>query len=567
MKSFSKWTEGMQRSVLGRVWLVHQRSLMAVLAFCVVANLLMLVPTVYMLQVFDRVMVSRSELTLLVISLIALYLFGILALTEWSRQRVLARVSAAFDSQFSELTFQSVFQANLDNTQGSAAKAFGDLNELRQFMSGPGVAVLLDVPWAPIYILVLFLMHPALAALAIVFVCVQAAFAKWGQTQALLPAKQAAIAQAEETDYLLNYVKSAEVIEVLGVVPQLQTRWQAKREVNQTRQGVSQQLAHSLTSTSKFIRYLQQSLTLAVGAALVIRGELSPGAMIAANVLTSRALAPIDGLVGTWRSLLSAKDAYLRLDSTLSESSPFVAVLPKENWQADVLVSHASIKVDGRDLPILQDVQFHAPAGSTTVVMGASGSGKSTLSRVLLGIQAVTDGVVLFDGVDIGHWPKSLLGPHLGYLPQTVDLLEGTVAANIARFGEIDSVKVVEAAKATGLHELILRLPHGYETDVGESGRFLSGGFRQRIALCRAIYGSPKLVVLDEPNANLDDAGEKALVQVLTHLKQQACTVVLITHRSQYLALADRVLVLDRGVVQASGPKDGVLAALSQRKN
>jgi ATP-binding cassette subfamily C exporter for protease/lipase len=289
--------------------------------------------------------------------------------------------------------------------------------------------------------------------------------------------------------------------------------------------------------------------------------------MIAANVLTSRALAPIDGLVGSWKSLLSAKDAYLRLDSTLSESAPVVAVLPKENWQADVLVKHASIKVDGRDLPILQDVQFHAPLGSTTVVMGPSGSGKSTLSRVLLGIQAVTDGVVLFDGVDIGHWPKSLLGPHLGYLPQTVDLLEGTVAANIARFGEIDSVKVVEAAKATGLHELILRLPHGYETDVGESGRFLSGGFRQRIALCRAIYGSPKLVVLDEPNANLDDAGEKALVQVLTHLKQQACTVVLVTHRSQYLALADRVLVLDRGVVQASGPKDGVLAALSQRKN
>jgi ATP-binding cassette subfamily C exporter for protease/lipase len=314
------------------------------------------------------------------------------------------------------------------------------------------------------------------------------------------------------------------------------------------------------------VRYTQQSLALGGGALLVIQGELSPGAMIAANVLMTRALAPIDLMVGTWAGFLSAKDAFIRLRDLLEahpqrEKAP-MGVEPK----GDVVLKEVVASAPGRKDPILKGVSAIMPVGTITVVLGASGSGKSTLARVLLGIWPNSSGQVLLDGQPILNWDRMELGPHIGYLPQDIELFDGTIAENIARAGQVASDKVIAAADAAGLHQMILRFPKGYDTPMGEAGGLLSGGQRQRIGLARAMYGDPELVVLDEPNANLDDEGEAALVRAVQGMKAKGKTVVLISHRPGIVGVADRLLILHQGTVQASGPREGVLAALQQQR-
>ena len=547
-------------------WRPHRQAVQALLVFGLVSNVLMLVPTIYMLQVFDRVMVSRSEWTLIAVSAITLYLFGMLALTEWSRSRLLARLGAQMDSALSSQTFQAVYashlQASATEATAPAKRAFTDLAELRQFIAGTGLVTWLDVPWALIYVGVLFLMHPWLGGLALVFAAVQAVFTRHGHLRVHSPTQHSNALAALDSQKLQSKLKGAETIEALGMTARIQQAWLSKHAQSQTAHGIAQQLQHSVGSASKFIRYMQQSLTLAAGAVLVMRGELSPGAMIAANILCSRALAPIDAMAGSWRSWLSAREAYARLtqwlDTTPSIDKPEVF----HKLRGEVRLQNVCLQLPNRAQPVLQDIQYQAPAGSVTLVMGPSGSGKSSLARVLLGIWQPTSGKVLIDNMPLTDGPREALGEQLGYLPQSVDLFDDTIAANIARLGDIDAEAVVTAAKTTGLHELILRLPKGYETPMGEAGHLLSGGTRQRIGLARAVYGNPKLVVLDEPNAHLDDAGEKALAQTLTQLKSQGCTVFVISHRSHLMDVADRLLVLEDGMVQASGPKDGVLAAM-----
>ena len=317
---------------------------------------------------------------------------------------------------------------------------------------------------------------------------------------------------------------------------------------------------------SKFVRYTQQSLSLGGGALLVIQGEISPGAMIAANVLMSRALAPIDLMVSSWTGFLSAKDAYARLRDLL-EAHPLRNKLPMNfTPKGDVVLKEVVASAPGRKEPILKGVSAIMPAGTITVVLGASGSGKSTLARVLLGIWPHSSGEVLLDGQSIMNWDRMELGPHIGYLPQDIELFDGTVAENIARAGQVVSEKVIAAAGAADLHQMILNFPKGYDTPVGEAGGLLSGGQRQRIGLARAMFGEPELVVLDEPNANLDDEGEAALVRAVLGMKAKGKTVVLISHRQGIVSVADRLLILHQGTVQASGPRDGVLAALKQQR-
>lgn len=544
----------------------HRKAILALLAFGLVSNVLMLIPTIYMLQIFDRVMVSRSEMTLLAISLITLYLFSILALTEWSRSRLLARLGAQLDSELSSRTFQGVYTAHIEphlNSNDSGVKrAFADLTELRQFIAGTGLITLLDIPWALIYVVVLFLMHPLLGVLALVFAFVQAVFTRYGYLRVMEPTRQSNQRMAQVDQLLQSHQKGAEATVAMGMADRLKLAWLDKHAVAQTTQGKTQQLQHSMGSASKFIRYMQQSFTLAVGAILVMRGELSPGAMIAANILCSRALAPIEAMASSWRNLLSAQEAYVRLVTMLSRTPTREGSSVPNPLQGDVRLENVSLRLPHREQSVLQDINYHAPAGSVTLLMGPSGSGKSSLARVLLGIWPATSGKVLLDGALIANWPRTQIGPQLGYLPQSIDLFDDTIAANIARLSDIDPQAVVEAAQMTGLHELILRMPKGYETPIGEAGRLLSGGTRQRIGLARAVYGMPKLVVLDEPNANLDDAGEKALVQTLVTLKSQGTTVFVISHRSHLMDVADRLLILADGLVQASGPKDGVIAAL-----
>ena len=534
--------------------------------FSMIANLLMLAPTLYMLQVYDRVLVSQNTGTLLVVSIITLFFLVVLSFSEWARSKLLVRSGIRMDQMISRKLFHASYEAHLNPAVSNPTRAFADLTELRQFLTGNGIFAFFDAPWAPIYIAVLFLLHPWLGVMALGFAAVQSVLAWWG-SQATKPAQaQASKSQLEVSGYLQSKFRNAEVIESMGMLKHLYRRWAERNAKAMGANLNAQDVASRVTAWSKFVRYTQQSLSLGGGALLVIHGELSPGGMIAANVLMSRALAPIDLMVGTWSGFLNAREAFTRLSELLAahplRDMPAMGIAPK----GDVVLKDVVASAPGRDAPILQGVSAIMPPGTVTVVLGASGSGKSTLARVLLGIWPHSSGQVLLDGQAIGKWNRMELGPHIGYLPQDIELFDGTIAENIARSGQVESEKVIEAAEAAGLHTMILRFPKGYDTPMGEAGGLLSGGQRQRIGLARAMYGMPALVVLDEPNANLDDEGENALVRAVQGLKAQGKTVVLISHRPGIVSVADRLLILQNGTVQASGPRDGVLAALQKQR-
>ena len=551
-----------ERSELTRALWAFRREFLMVGVFSMVANVLMLSPTLYMLQVFDRVMSSRSELTLLAMSLITLFLFGVMAFAEWMRSRVLVRSGVRLDALLGTRVFNASFDAHLAPSRVSPARSFGDLIQIRQFLTGQGILAFFDTPWTPIYMGVLFILHPMLGFLALFFAAVQGALAWFGHRRTVTPAEDASKASSESAAYLQSKLRNAEVLEPMGMVHNLRPHWARRHAHAQELQGRAQAITHRITAWSKFIRYSQQSLALGAGALLVIDGQLSPGGMIAANVLMSRALAPIDMLVGTWRGFIGARSAFRRLEALLAAHPERDPALSRVAPQGALTLRDVVAVAPGRAEPILKGVSVAVPQGTVTVVLGPSGSGKSTLARCMLGIWPDVSGEVLIDGLPIAGWDRNELGPYVGYLPQDVELFEGSIAENIARFGEVSPEKVIAAARSAGLHEMILRCPKGYDTPIGEAGHLLSGGQRQRIGLARAMYGDPVLVVLDEPNANLDDVGEAALVRAVQELKVKGCTVFLITHRPGIVAVADRVLVLRNGVVKADGPRDEVLAAL-----
>ena len=550
------------RSELASVLWAFRREFMIVGIFSMIANVLMLTPTLYMLQVFDRIMVSQSELTLLTVSLVMMFLLAVMAFAEWSRSRLLIRSGVRLDGMLNTRIFNASFESYLSQSGASPARAFGDLTELRQFLTGQGIFALFDTPWTPIYIGVLFLMHPVLGFVAIGFALIQGALAWWGHRRTVEPALEALQAQGETTAYLQGKLRNAEALQSMGMVSNLRAHWHSRHQVYLARATTSQALALRIMAWSKFIRYSQQSLALALGALLVIQGELSPGAMIASNVLISRALAPIDMLVGSLRAYIGARAAYVRLETLLAAHPERDVGLMRVPPKGAVTLRDVVASAPGRDAPILKGINLEAEAGTVTVVLGPSGSGKSTLARVLMGIWPNVAGEVLLDERPLAGWDRMELGPHLGYLPQDIELFEGTIAENIARFSEVDSTKVIAAANGAGLHEMILRFPGGHDTPIGEGWNPLSGGPRQRIGLARAIYGNPSLVVLDEPNANLDDAGDAALLKTVRELKSAGKTVFLITHRPGAVAVADRVLFLRDGQVVAYGPTQVVLAAL-----
>lgn len=551
-----------QRSELTQVLWSFRREFAMVGIFSMVANVLMLSPTLYMLQVYDRVMMSRSELTLLAMSLITLFFFGVMAFSEWMRSRVLVRSGVRLDDVLGTRVFNASFESYLSQSSTGPARAFGDLIQIRQFLTGNGIFAFFDAPWAPIYIAVLFFLHPMLGWLSLFFAMVQLALAWFGHRHTVAPAEAAGKASAETVAYLQSKLRNAEVLESMGMVHNLQPHWQQRHESTLALQSASQSLTHRITAWSKFIRYSQQSLALGAGALLVIDGQLSPGGMIASNVLMTRALSPIDMMVSTWRAFIGARSAFERLEALLRDFPARDPALSRVPPQGALVMRNVVASAPGRSTPILKGVSTAVEAGTVTVVLGPSGSGKSTLARAMVGIWPDVTGEVLLDGLPIEGWDRTELGPYLGYLPQDIELFEGTIAENIARFGEVQSEKVIAAARSAGLHEMILRFPKGYDTPIGEAGGLLSGGQRQRIGLARAVYGDPVLVVLDEPNANLDDVGEQALVRTVQGLKAAGKTVFLITHRPGILAVADRLLILRDGLVQADGPRDEVLAAL-----
>ncbi len=550
------------RSPLARILWSFRREFMIVGLLSMVANLLMLTPTLYMLQIYDRVLVSQSQLTLLMLSLITLMLFVVMALAEWIRSRLLVRSGVRFDEALNDRIFRAGFRAELEQSGHNPSQALGDLTTIRQFLTGNGTIGFFDAPWTPIYIAVSFLLHPFLGWLSMLFAISLVILAVVGQRLSAKPAAAASKAEVEVNTYLFSKLRNSEVIEAMGMLGDLRRRWAGRHEDHLALQTQAQRISQRISAIVKFLRYTQQSLSLAAGALLVIRGELSIGSMIAANILMSRASQPIEAIVTNWSSFLSARSAYGRIGRLL-EAHPEQAQGERvEEPTGAIVVQGLVATAPGRPEPILKSLDKEFPAGQFTAIIGPSGSGKSTLVRALIGIWPFTEGRVLLDGHPLESWDRAALGPSIGYLPQDIELFDGTIAENIARFGDVDSNAVIDAARRAGMHEMILRMPKGYDTRIGDGGNVLSGGQRQRIGLARALYGDPWLIVLDEPNANLDDVGEAALIRAIEELKSRGRTVFVVTHRMNALALADRVVLLNNGVVQGDGARETVLGSL-----
>ncbi|MCM8622032.1 MAG: type I secretion system permease/ATPase [Candidatus Accumulibacter sp.] len=554
-----------QRSELTATLWSFRREFLVVGIFSMVVNLLMLTPTIYMLQVYDRFMTSRNESTLIAVSLIVLFLFAVIAFAEWSRSRLLVRLGVRLDERLNSRVFNACFESHLNQSRDNPVEAFSNLTNVRQFITGNGIFAFFDAPWSPIYLLVLFMLHPSLGVLSLIFAGILTGVAIFSHRVTQTPTQKTTEAGVKEAVYLHSKLRNAEVIESLGMLGNLRQRWLGHHQRHMALYSASQDRQRRIQALSKFIRYSQQSLMLGAGALLVIEGELTVGGMIAANVLMSRCLQPIDTIVGSWAGWQSARKAFEALESLLRDHPERPAGLIHEALRGAVRIENLVATASNRVQPILAGLTAEFPAGEVIAIVGPSGSGKSTLARCLVGIWPEVQGRVLLDDRPIESLDREELGPFLGYLPQDVELFEGSVAENIARFGEIDSTQVIEAAQRTGIHDMVLRFPRGYDTPMGEAGSFLSGGQRQRIGLARALYGNPSLIVLDEPNANLDDVGEAALIHAILDLKAQGKTVIFISHRMNILAVADQVLVLDNGVIQTYGTRQQVMTASQPR--
>ncbi len=543
------------RSPMGRCLWTFRREFAWVAVFSIFANLLALTPTLYMLQVFDRVMISGSELTLLALTLLAVFFFLVMGFAEWIRSRLLVRAGARFDETINSLVFRASFVRSLGQRSRNPQQAFVDLTAVRQFLTGQGVFAVMDMPWTIVYVAVLFLMHPWLGWSAVIFMIPMTVLAWLAYRLTAEPARRAQDGARDTNAFVFAKMRNAETVEALGMVGNLRRMWLGLYERQLQLHGSAFESSQRITALTKFVQYTQQSLILAVGALLAMEGKIGVGAMIASNALIASALRPFGTLVMTWKGFLEARYAYGRLEHLLQSneasdsSAPQMAAL-----RGQITLRQLSARATGRELPILDQLDAEFRAGEVVAIVGPSGAGKSTLARCLLGIWPTTTGEVLLDGRPIRDWPRDTLGPQVGYLPQDIEIFDGTIAENIARYGDPDPDQVIVAATRTGIHDMVLRLPKGYDTPMGEAGALLSAGQRQRVGLARAIYGEPELIVLDEPNASLDDAGEAALIKTVRELRARGRTVFMIVHQRHILAAADRVVVLEAGRIKTIAP-------------
>ncbi|WP_024694086.1 type I secretion system permease/ATPase [Pseudomonas syringae] len=556
----------------------HENSLQAALKACkssfisvgvfsFFVNALMLVPTFYMLQVYGRVVTSGSLTTLAMLTIIMTILVITMGSLEWIRSRIMVRVSTKLDVLLSRDVYRASFKRALESGgMDASAQPLNDLTGLRQFMTGNGLFAFFDAPWLPIYVAVMFMFHPWYGWVAIasaIILLILAYLNERGTGKTLGEANKENIAATLQTT---KNLRNAEVIESMGMLSTLIQRWSRRQKKVLVLQSQASDKGGVISAISKTFRMLIQSLILGLGAYLAVNHEISPGLVIAGSVLLGRALAPIDMIIGSWKGFIAARSQYDRLNNIMDKlkSEPERMSLPAP--QGNVLVDNLIVGAPGSKNPIIRGISFGVPAGSVVGIIGPSASGKSTLARALMGVWAPQHGTVRLDGADISSWDKEELGPYIGYLPQDIELFEGSISENIARFADVDAEKVVAAAQISGVHEMILHLPDGYDTVIGSDGVNLSGGQRQRIGLARAVYGNPRLILLDEPNSNLDEVGERALASAILELKKSGATIFVITHRTTILAVLDRLLVMAAGGVSMYGPRDQVMEELNKQQ-
>jgi len=531
-------------------------------AFSAVSNLLMLTPSLYMLQVYDRVLGSRNEITLLMLTLMMLGCYLFMGMLELVRSFVLVRVGARFDMQMNKRVYTAAFEQNLKAAGGNAGQALQDLTVIRQFLTGNALFAFFDAPWFPIYLIVIFFFEPSLGVFALCGTAVLVLLAYINEKVSHKPLADANAMAIASNTLATNNLRNAEVIESMGMLPNLMGRWFKLHGRFLNLQASASEKAGTVSAITKFVQVSLQSLVLGFGALLVLEGKITSGMMIAASILVGRALQPVQQVIGVWKSWAGTRSAYERLTKLLENNPAREAGMELPKPQGAVTVENVTAAPPGVTVPVLRGLSFSVAPGDVVGVIGPSGSGKSTLARLLVGVWSSLVGKVRLDGADIFQWNKGELGPYIGYLPQDIELFAGTVSENIARFGEIDADAVVTAAKRAGVHDLILRFPQGYDTQLGDGGAGLSGGQKQRLGLARAMYGDPSLIVLDEPNSNLDDVGEQALLQAVNDLRQRGKTIVLITHRTSIIGVTNKLLMLRDGMAAAYGPTRDVLAAL-----
>jgi len=535
-------------------------AVVAVFSMCI--NILMLTAPLFMLQVFDRVITSRNTDTLVMLMLVAGGALLTMAALEAVRSLSLIRVSSWLDNRIAGSLLGESIAATLRTGADPSVQGLRDLTTVRTFLSGPSIFPIMDAPWTPIFIAVMFMLHPLMGWLSVGGAIILFGFALANEltTRKLLMFSGGASITA--LNQAAAAARNADVIEAMGMMPGLIGRWRQKNAESLELQARASIRSGGITASSKFSRMCLQIGILGLGAWLVIEGELTPGAMIAGSILMGRALAPVEQAIGTWKQMIAARNAYDRIKRQLNEAPPSVPGMPLPPPEGRIDVENLIFAHPTASEPLLRKVTFNLHPGEVLGLIGPTAVGKTTLARLLVGNLDPRGGHVRLDGMDVAQWDSADLGRHIGYLPQDVELFSGTINENIARMQGVDADAVVAAARLAGVHDMILHLEKGYDTEIGEGGATLSGGQRQRIALARALYGSPRFLVLDEPNASLDSEGELALIGAIQALKAQKATVVIIAHRPSILQDVDQILVLRNGTVELFGPREEVIARL-----
>ena len=550
-----------KRSPIAAALRSSRKAFLAVAALSGMINILMLTGSIFMIQIYDRVLVSQSLPTLIALSAIAISAYLFQGALDIIRGRVLALTGERVDAAIGPELYRAVAEMPLrsQHWQSEAPQPFRDLDAIRGFLGGSGPAALFDLPWLPLYLLLCYVLHPLLGYAALLAACFLLCLTLLTEVAGGAPARRALEAQSRRNALADHAQRGAEAVIAMGMMPALAARWRDAQLQHLHAQRRASFIIGGLAASARMTRLIVQSAMLGLGAYLAINGEISGGAIIAASILAARALAPVDQALVNWRGFVAARHGFARLRQFLPAAAPaqtFELPPPEKSLAADNLFLGAP----GSEKPIIRKISFRLQAGQTLGVIGPSASGKSTLARALAGVWLPLAGKVTLDEADLRHWPADRLGPHIGYLPQDVQLFDGSVAENIGRFREpVDPIAVLETAQAAGFHEQILGFPDGYETRIGQGGVALSAGQRQRLGLARALYGKPFLVILDEPNSNLDADGERALRIAIANIGKRGGIAVVVAHRASLIGVLDLIAVMANGEMTAFGPRDAVL--------